>query len=68
MLNNIRKISKEKKIPLSKVIKETKISRTQVHSYANGEATPNIINARKIAHVFKTSLEEVFPEEIKGDK
>ena len=51
---------------ISKVIKNTGISKTQVFAIANGEASPNILNARKIANALKVTLEEVFPVEKEG--
>lgn len=67
MKNNIRKIAKEKKMTMNEVIEKSTMSKSQVHDIASGEFTPSVENARKIADALKSTIDQVFPRDKKGE-
>lgn len=63
MLNNIRKIIKNKGLKITEVIAQTDLSKSYFYDVMNGESVPTLRVARKIAEVIKEPLDEVFPDD-----
>lgn len=67
MKNNIIELCENKDIKISKLIKETGLSKSYVYSIIRGKSIPTIKTARIISNVLEVTLEEAFPEEdLKG--
>ncbi|WP_461614331.1 helix-turn-helix transcriptional regulator [Clostridium sp. Marseille-QA1073] len=63
MKNNIRDIIESKGLKVTFVIEKTGLARSSFYEIMNGNAVPTLINARKIAEVLETGLDEIFPGE-----
>lgn len=69
MQNNIRKIINDKGLKISDVIIKCELSRSSFYEIMNGNSTPKLVNARKIANVLGVLLDELFPNDnFKEDK
>lgn len=62
MKNNIRDIIESKGLKVTFVIEKVGLARSSFYEIMNGNAVPNLINARKIAEALETNLDEIFPE------
>lgn len=64
MKNNIRNIIEKNGLKVSYVIEKTGLAKSSFYEIMNGNAVPNLINARKIAEVLMVPLDELFPKQI----
>lgn len=63
MQNEIKRIIDEKGLKTIFVIKRVGMSTSSFYEIMNGKAVLSLRNARKIADVLETPLDEIFPKE-----
>lgn len=61
MKNNIKKYRQEKGLTQKELAGKINISERALQNYENGERTPNVITAQRIASALGEEIQNIFP-------